>query len=60
MCGREKAIRGLRKKPISTSAKEVSTLSSGVYMNISVTIPGKVHVQKLMFVKAKQVQTLKE
>lgn len=27
-------------------------------MNIFVTIPGKVYVQKLTFVKAKQVQTV--
>lgn len=54
VCEREKAIRGLRKKPISASVKEVSFLS-WVCVDLFVTIPGKVHVQSLLFVKSKQL-----
>lgn len=55
--GREKAIKGPRKELICRSAQE-ETFWAGL-MDIFVTIPGKVPVPKVVFVKAKQVQTWK-
>lgn len=53
--GREKAVRGLREKPISTSVREGSPPAWSVF----VAALSKMCVQKLMFVEAKEVRTLR-